>query len=206
MDKDSGVTSSKRISPAPASPANLPPWIDAPSATHSSGFKDLLGSLPVNCFTLSCTAGILVEPPTKSTWPKSAAVSPASLNAFWTGSAVFSTKSCVNSSNFARLKFISKCFGPSAVAVMNGRLMFVVVAEDNSFFAFSAASFNLWSAILSVDKSTPSAFLNSSNIQSVIFWSKSSPPSLLLPDVDNTSITPSPISIMETSNVPPPKS
>ena len=29
------------------------------------------------------------------------------------------------------------------VAVMNGRLMFVVVAEESSFFAFSAASFNL---------------------------------------------------------------
>ena len=26
-----------------------------------------LGSLPVNCLTLSCTAGIRVEPPTKST-------------------------------------------------------------------------------------------------------------------------------------------
>ena len=29
------------------------------------------------------------------------------------------------------------------VAVMNGKLMFVVVALDNSFFAFSAASLNL---------------------------------------------------------------
>ncbi len=31
MDRDSGVTSSSRISPAPASPASLPPWIEAPS-------------------------------------------------------------------------------------------------------------------------------------------------------------------------------
>jgi len=44
MDRDRGVTSSSRISPAPASPASLPPWMEAPSATHSSGFKDLLGS------------------------------------------------------------------------------------------------------------------------------------------------------------------
>ena len=36
-----------------ASPASLPPWIEAPSATHSSGFRFLLGSLPVNCLTLS---------------------------------------------------------------------------------------------------------------------------------------------------------
>ncbi len=67
IDKDNGVTSRSKISPAPASPANLPPWIEAPSATHSSGFKDLLGSLPVNCLTLSCTAGIRVEPPTNNT-------------------------------------------------------------------------------------------------------------------------------------------
>ena len=44
IESDRGVTSRRRISPAPASPANLPPWIDAPIATHSSGFKVLLGS------------------------------------------------------------------------------------------------------------------------------------------------------------------
>ncbi len=164
MDNDNGVTSRRRISPAPASPASLPPWTDAPSATHSSGFRDLLGSLPVRRFTSSCTAGIRVEPPTRSTWPSSDALIPASDNALFTGSEVFSTRSCVSSSNFALVRFISKCFGPSAVAVMNGRLILVVVAEDSSFFAFSAASFNLWSAILSVDKSTPSCFLNSAII------------------------------------------
>ena len=67
MERDSGVTSRRRMSPAPASPESFPPWIEAPSATHSSGFRDLLGSLPVSCFTLSCTAGIRVEPPTSST-------------------------------------------------------------------------------------------------------------------------------------------
>ena len=68
---------------------------------------------------------------------------PASESARRTGSAVFSTKSRVNSSNLALVRFISKCFGPSAVAVMKGRLIFVVVAEESSFFAFSAASLNL---------------------------------------------------------------
>ena len=164
IDNESGVTSSKRMSPAPASPANLPPWTEAPKATHSSGFKDLLGSFPVSCFTLSCTAGIRVEPPTNNTWPNSEAVRPASDNALLTGSAVLSTKSCVNSSNFALVRFMSKCFGPSAVAVINGRLIFVVVADESSFFAFSAASFNLWSAILSVERSTPSMRLNSANM------------------------------------------
>ena len=76
---------------------------------------------------------------------------------------LLSTRSWVSSSNFARVRFISKCFGPSAVAVMNGRLMLVVVALESSFFAFSAASFSLWRAILSLERSTPSAFLNSAD-------------------------------------------
>ena len=143
MERESGVTSRRRMSPAPASPANLPPWIAAPMATHSSGFKLLLGSLPVNCLTFSCAESIRVEPPTRRTLESSAAVKPASLNAFCTGIAVLSMRSLVSSSNLALVRFISKCFGPSAVAVMNGRLMFVVVAEESSFFAFSAASFNL---------------------------------------------------------------
>ena len=48
--------------------------------------------------------------------------------------------------------------------------------------------------------------MNSSANQSITFLSKSSPPRWLFPDVDNTSTTPSPISSIETSNVPPPKS
>ena len=51
--QDNGVTSRRRMSPAPASPANLPPWIEAPIATHSSGLRVLLGSCPVNDLTLS---------------------------------------------------------------------------------------------------------------------------------------------------------
>ena len=89
---------------------------------------------------------------------------------------------------------------------MNGKLIFVVVAEESSFFAFSAASFNLCKAILSVERSTPSAFLNSSIIHCVILLSKSSPPRCVSPLVDNTSMTPSPISMIDTSNVPPPRS
>ena len=72
----------------------------------------------INDLTLSCTAGILVEPPTNNTFESSEAVRPASESAFLTGSAVFSTRSCVNSSNLALVRVISKCFGPSAVAVM----------------------------------------------------------------------------------------
>ena len=138
--------------------------MEAPSATHSSGLSDLLGSLPVSCLTLSWTAGIRVEPPTRSTWPSSEAVMPASLRAFCTGTVVASTRSCVSSSNLALVRFMSKCLGPSLVAVMKGRLMFVVVALESSFLAFSAASLSLCSAILSLDRSTPSFFLNSASM------------------------------------------
>ncbi len=206
MDRDNGVTSSSRISPAPASPASLPPWIAAPIATHSSGFKDLLGSLPVSCFTLSCAEIIRVEPPTNSTLPSSEEEMPASRSAFCTGIAVRSIRSWVSSSNFALVRSTSRCLGPSGVAVMKGRLILVVVAVDSSFFAFSAASFNRWRAILSLERSTPSAFLYSLISHWVIALSKSSPPRRVSPLVARTSMTPSPISMIETSKVPPPKS
>ena len=101
---------------------------------------------------------------------------------------------------------MSKCFGPVLSAVMNGKLIFVCCIPDNSILAFSAASFNLCIALLSADKSIPLSFLNSATKYLIIASSKSSPPSLLLPLVAKTSNTPSPISSIETSNVPPPKS
>ena len=147
-----------------------------------------------------------MEPPTSSTLPSSDAVIPASLRAFCTGIAVLSTRSWVSSSNLALVRSISKCFGPSAVAVMKGRLMLVVVALESSFLAFSAASLSLCIAILSPERSMPSCFLNSLTIQSITLLSKSSPPRRVSPLVASTSITPSPISMMETSKVPPPRS
>ena len=116
----------------------------------------------MNFLTASWTAGILVDPPTNNTSSISDTESPASAKAVLVGSIVFSTKWWVNSSNLALDKSIFICFGPLAVAVMNGKFIFELIVEDNSFLAFSAASFNLWRAILSSLKSTPSAFLNSS--------------------------------------------
>ena len=89
---------------------------------------------------------------------------------------------------------------------MNGRFTFVVCADDSSFLAFSAASFNLWSAILSALKSTPFSLANESAMNVRSASSKSSPPSLVSPFVARTSNTPSPSSRIDTSNVPPPKS
>ena len=100
----------------------------------------------------------------------------------------------------------SRCFGPSCVAVMKGRLICVVIVDDSSIFAFSAASYRRWSAIRSAARSMPWSFLNSATIQSTIALSKLSPPRWLSPFVALTSKTPSPSSRIETSNVPPPRS
>jgi hypothetical protein len=65
MPSDSGVTSSSSTSLT--SPASTPPWIAAPTATASSGFTSLRGSLPKKSFTYFCTSGMRVWPPTRIT-------------------------------------------------------------------------------------------------------------------------------------------
>ncbi len=112
----------------------------------------------------------------------------------------------MSSWNLARVSCSSRCLGPSAVAVMKGRLTWVDWVDDSSILAFSAASFSRWAAILSLARSTPSLDLNCATSQSMTRWSQSSPPRLVSPCVDLTSKTPSPISSTETSKVPPPRS
>ena len=69
-------------------------------------------------------------------------------------------------SSLDRESLIKRCLGPEASAVMNGRLISVSIVVESSILAFSAASFNRWSAILSFDKSIPESFLNSETSQS----------------------------------------
>ena len=130
----------------------------------------------------------------------------ASDKAFSTGALVLSTKSAVIFSNSDLLSFSSKCCGPESLAVIKGRLISVSLVDESSIFAFSAPSWILWIAILSFDKSIPVDDLNLSINQSITLWSQSSPPNLESPEVDLTSKTPSEISKIETSNVPPPRS
>ena len=77
----------------PAAHQKIRRWIAAPIATHSSGLMPLNGSLPVTFFTASCTAGILVDPPTRITFERSLLVTPASAIAFFIGSIVLFTSS-----------------------------------------------------------------------------------------------------------------
>ncbi len=130
----------------------------------------------------------------------------ASVRACLTGGSVRWMRSATRSSSLARVSVMTRCFGPEASALMNGRLISVLVVLDSSIFAFSAASLSRWRAIRSFARSMPSAFLNSSASQSMIRWSKSSPPRWVSPFVDRTSKTPSESSRLLMSNVPPPRS
>jgi len=147
-----------------------------------------------------------VMPPTRITSSIFSLARPESRRQFSTGAMLRSIRSPTSCSSFARLSATFRCFGPLASAVMNGRLMSVLCELDSSHFAFSAASFRRCSAIASLDKSMPFSFLNSATSQSMIRWSKSSPPRCVSPLVAFTSNTPSPISSTEMSNVPPPRS
>ena len=204
IPKESGVTSSNKTSFT--SPVNTPPWIAAPTATTSSGFTPLEGAFSKYFSTTDCIAGILVDPPTKITSSISDGLNPASFIAALHGLIVFCMSLSANCSNWALVSVLTRCFGPEAVAVTYGRLISVWDEDDNSTFAFSAASFSLCKAIGSSLKSMFSSFLNSSANQSIITWSKSSPPRWVSPFVDFTSKTPSPSSSIEISKVPPPKS
>ncbi len=137
--RERGVTSSSKTSFT--SPTIIPAWIAAPTATTSSGLTLWLGSLPpVSLLTKLCTAGILVEPPTRITSLMSLAVSLASAKACFTGPSSRSMRSWTNSSNLARVSFVLRCFGPLASAVTKGRLIDVSTVVESSHLAFSAAS------------------------------------------------------------------
>ena len=111
-------------------------------------------------------------------------------------------------SSLARVSFFTRCLGPVASAVMNGRLISVSMVVESSILALSAASRSRCRAIsLPLPlRSRPSSFLNSSMSQSTMRWSMLSPPRCVSPLVAFTSMTPSPTSRMEMSKVPPPKS
>ena len=201
---DNGVTSNNKISLI--SPARIPAWIAAPIATTSSGFTDWFGFFPVNDSTKFWIAGIRVEPPTNTTSLISDFSNLASAKDFSTGIRQRWIKSWHKFSNFSRVKSVSICLGPVLSAVINGKWIVVFSTVDNSIFAFSAASVNRCKAWISSVKLIPSFSLKSFTNQSTNTLSKSSPPKLVSPAVDNTSKIPSPTSKIETSNVPPPKS
>ena len=200
----SGVTSSSSTSLT--SPCSTPPCTAAPSATTSSGFTPLCGSRPKKAFTASTTLGMRVMPPTSTTSSIWALEKPLSFRACWQGPMVRSIRSSTRLSSLARVSFTFRCSGPEAFMEMKGRFTSYWATVDSSFLAFSASSFRRCRASLSLRRSTLVSFLNSSARKSTMRMSKSSPPRKVSPLVDFTSNTPSPISRIETSKVPPPRS
>ena len=116
MPRDRGVTSSRSTSFT--SPDKTAAWIDAPTATASSGFTSLRDSFPKKSVTFCWTKGMRVWPPTKITSSIFDTSRSASWIATFKGSKVLSTKSSTKDSNFARVSFWTKCLGPEASAVM----------------------------------------------------------------------------------------
>ena len=157
---DSGVTS--RSTTSLTSPASTPPWMAAPTATTSSGFTPLCGSLPKSCLTsflhlrharLPADEHDLVDvlrgDARRPSGPGGRARS------------VRSMRSATSASSLARVSVITRCLGPLASAVMKGRLISVCTVELSSILAFSAASLRRCSAMRSWRRSMPCSFLNS---------------------------------------------
>ncbi len=110
MPSDSGVTSSRRTSLT--SPRRTPACSAAPTATTSSGLTPLLGSLPpVSSLTRSVTAGMRVDPPTRTTWSIAETETPASLMTAWNGLRQRSSRSWVIFWNSARESVSSRKSG-----------------------------------------------------------------------------------------------
>ena len=205
MPRLSGVTSRSRTSLT--SPLSTPACRLAPIATTSSGLTPLLGSLPpVRLLTSSVTAGMRVEPPTMTTWSMSPTLTPASRMTLLNGALARSRRSAVTFSNSERVSVSSRKTGLPSWTVMYGRLIDVLVELESSILASSAASRMRGIAILSLVRSRPVLDLKPSTIHFTTASSQSSPPRWLSPLVALTSMTPSPISSSETSNVPPPRS
>ncbi len=110
------------------------------------------------------------------TWSTSDAFNPAAFRASRHGAAVRSIRSATSDSKRERDSVRLMCLGPEESAEMNGSVIVASIAVESSHFAFSAASFSLWSAIRSCRRSMPVARSKSERSQSMIFLSKSSPP------------------------------
>ena len=161
IPKVNGVTSSKTISLV-TSPAIIPAWTAAPNATASIGSTPDSASFPTASLTNFFTIGIRVGPPIKTIFVISDVDVFASSNALSIDDLHLWTIGPTKSSSFALVIFTSRFFAPDESWAINGRFTSVSITVDNSIFAFSPASLILATAVLSLDRSIPSFFLNSS--------------------------------------------
>ncbi len=200
MPNVKGVTSKRRMSLT--SPERTPAWTAAPMATHS------IGSTPRSARRLSVsstnlrTIGMRVGPPTRMILLTSSTESFASFSDCSNGFLQRCTIGSTICSSSARVNIMRRFFDPE----IKGKLISVSIMVESSIFARSAASRTRCTAVLS---SFRSIFVSCSNFLMMWFMtakSMSVPPSCVSPEVDLTSKTPSPSSMMVTSKVPPPRS
>ena len=158
IPRDRGVTSNRRTSLT--SPERTAPWMAAPMETHSIGSTPCWILGPTMDSTKFWMMGILVGPPTMMTLSILSALRSASDMACSMGPLHLSTMDSTSSSSLARVMVCTRCLGPDASAVMNGRLISVCMVVDSSILAFSAASLTLTLAALSLLRSTPVSFWN----------------------------------------------
>mmetsp|Transcript_15454 Transcript_15454/g.23333 ORF Transcript_15454/g.23333 Transcript_15454/m.23333 type:complete len:247 (-) Transcript_15454:702-1442(-) len=218
IPRDSGATSKSTRSvhtpcnacPPPEPPAcNMAPCTAAPYATASSGLMDLQReTLPLKCCTsISCRAGMRVDPPTNTTSLTSSSVACASLSTSFTVSIHLVKSSEQSDSNSG---FVSVALNASDPSIRASISISASAALERERLAASQAFLSLCIA-LALDRIAFIEFLpwRSSIVrrhQSKRALSKSSPPRWVSPPVALTVNTPPSIDKTLTSKVPPPRS
>ena len=148
MPSVSGVTSSSRMSlTSPVEDAGLDRRADRHDLVRVDALVRLLAEHLLDL--LLTTAGMRVWPPTRTTSSIWLGSRPASRRAARHGPTVRSTRSAVNCSSLRAGQRQRQVLRAGASAVMKGRLSSVCRVVESSIFAFSAASFRRWRAILS---------------------------------------------------------
>ena len=152
-----GVTSSNTISLS-TSPAKIPAWTAAPKATASIGSTPDSASFPIASVTNFFTIGILVGPPTSTILVISEADIFASSSALSIEGLHLSTSDVTMLSSLALVSLTSS----AVFSWIYGKFMSVSITPESWIFAFSQASLSRSMAFLSLERSTPSFFRNSS--------------------------------------------
>ena len=126
-------------------PPISPVWIEsarsaAPSATASSGWTALEGSLPKNSLIFARTSGMRLCPPTRSTSPTSEGLRPQLVRVSSQTRKVRSTRAAVSFSRSPRVTVSSTSQGLSPTMATKGTLICVVSRSESAILARSAAS------------------------------------------------------------------
>jgi hypothetical protein len=178
----------------------------APMATTSSGLTPLCGSLPKKLLHRLPDLRHAGHAADQNHFVDLAACRPASLSAALHGSMVRLTRSSTRLSSLARRQLQVRCFGTGLVGGDEGQVDLGLVEDDSSILAFLGSFLEPLQRQLVVAQVDALVLLELVGEIVDERMSKSSPPRKVSPLVDFTSNTPSPISRIETSNVPPPRS